>query len=179
MSWLTGNQIQKEVENGKIFIDPFRSDQINPNSYDYRLAPIVRKLKNNSVIFGKPVVDPKLPMKYEDAYITKEGYLLLENEAYLCHTEEKFGSDYFASLVTGKSSVGRLFLQNHACAGLIDIGFHGHITLEITVKIPVVIYPYMRIGQIFWFQSFGEISLYGGKYQKENSAMPSLIYKDI
>ena len=46
---------------------------------------------------------------------------------------EVFGSDVYASLVTGRSSVGRKFVTNHITAGLIDQGFVGTITLEIVV----------------------------------------------
>lgn len=179
MGWLTGLQIEQEVINKKIKITPFYKNQLNPNSYDYRLAPLLRILKTNNLINGKPCLDPKKRMKYEIVEISKRGYVMLPGTAYLGHTIEKFGSRNFASLVTGKSSVGRLFLQNHMCAGLIDQGFYGHITLEITVELPTVVYPGMRLGQIFWFESIGNVELYRGKYQYNNSARPSKIYKDI
>ncbi|MEK7524922.1 MAG: hypothetical protein AAB548_00950 [Patescibacteria group bacterium] len=43
MGWLTGKQIEIEVKRGKIKIDPYYEDQLNPNSYDYRLAPFLRR----------------------------------------------------------------------------------------------------------------------------------------
>lgn len=179
MAWLTGKEIEKQVGVGRIFIDPFNRSQVNPNSYDYRLSPGIKILLANNVIEGIECVDPKKEMKFRELIIGEEGLVLMPGLGYLASTIERFGSDYYASLCTGKSSVGRLFLQNHACAGLIDQGFFGHITLEITVTLPVVVYPRMRIGQIFWFESVGEALLYSGKYMNQNQSLPSQIYKDI
>ena len=118
-------------------------------------------------------------MKYREYIIPETGYLLLTENAYLGSTVEKFGTDHYASLVTGKSSIGRLFVKNHACAGLIDQGFLNHITLEITAKMPTLIFPGMRFGQVYWFESVGECELYKGKYNEgENMAEPSKIIRD-
>lgn len=179
MSWLTGNQIINEVDQNQISIKPFNKAQVNPNSYDYRLAPLLRQIIPNSISSNIACIDPKNKMKFQEIHIPDSGYLLLPGAAYLGHTVEVFGSDYFASLVTGKSSVGRIFINNHHCAGLIDQGFIGHITLEITCQIPTIIYPNMRLGQIFWFKTFGKPLLYEGKYQNNNAALPSRIYLDI
>lgn len=177
--WLTGKEVQKQVSLGRIAIAPFRKNQCNPNSYDYRLGKILRILRANSVFNGVPCIDPKLEMKFEKIEIPRNGYLLLTENAYLGSTMEKFGSKSYASLVTGKSSIGRLFVKNHACAGLIDQGFFNHITLEITAKLPTIVYPGMRFGQIFWFTSVGECELYKGKYGRgDNVARPSKIHLD-
>ena len=179
MSWLTGNQIIKEVNQNRITILPFSENQVNPNSYDYRLAPIIKKIIPNSSRNGIPCIDPKIETCYEEIIIPENGLLLLPGQCYLGHTVEVFGSDFFASLVTGKSSVGRLFINNHHCAGLIDQGFLANITLEITCQLPAVVYPNMRFGQIFWYKTFGKALLYQGKYQTNNAAQISRIYLDI
>ncbi len=181
MGWLTGKQVVREVESGRIRIEPFSARQVNPNSYDYRLAPMLRRLMPNSERDGAPCVDPMLEMVYDEIGIPAGGFLMRVEEAYLGHTVETFGSEHFASLCTGKSSVGRLFIKNHACAGLIDQGFFGHITLEMTAKLPTVVYAGMRIGQMFWFESVGECELYDGKYGegKGNAAIPSRIHLDL
>ena len=179
MGWLTGKEIEKQVERGKIHIEPYNRSQINPNSYDYRLAPEIKILLTNNVIDDIECIDPRRQMNFRELIIGENGLVLIPGLGYLASTMEEFGSDFYASLCTGKSSIGRLFLQNHACAGLIDQGFFGHITLEITVTLPVVVYSGMRIGQIFWFESVGEALLYSGKYMKQNESLPSQIYKDI
>ncbi|MDZ4662375.1 MAG: 2'-deoxycytidine 5'-triphosphate deaminase [Pseudomonadota bacterium] len=178
MAWLTGPEITKQVRLGRIRIDPFRLDQCNPNSYDYRLGNTLKLLKLNSQHKGTPCIDPRLPSLYEEVVIPTDGYLLETPNAYLGYTVEQFGSDHYACLVTGKSSVGRLFVKNHACAGPIDQGFFGHITLEITAKLPTLIFPGMKLGQIFFFEVCGKPNLYNGKYKENNKGIPSQIIKD-
>lgn len=174
MGWLTGRKVSEEVGAGRIRIEPFPHVMGGGvSSYDYRLASLLRRLLPNSSREGIDCIDPKLPMEYEELTIPKDGFLMKVEEAYLGHTAEKFGSEHYASFCTGKSSVGRLFIKNHACAGLIDQGFFGHITLEMTAKLPTIIYPNMRIGQMFWFESVG-------KYKDgDNAAKPSQICLDI
>lgn len=179
MSWLTGLRVADEVASGRIVIDPFDPAQLQPNSYDYRLAPKLRILRLNGAFHGVPCIDPRKEMVYEEVVIPPDGYLLQTESAYLGYTVERFGSKHFASLVTGKSSIGRLFIKNHACAGLIDQGFENHITLEITAKLPTLVFPHMRFGQVFWFESAGECALYAGKYnQGDNAGEPSKIFQD-
>ena len=181
MGWLTGKRVSEEVQRGRIRIEPFSPNQVNPNSYDYRLAPLLRRLLPNSERGGVACVDPALPMLYDEVEIPQDGFLMRVEDAYLGHTVEQFGSEHFASLCTGKSSVGRLFIKNHACAGLIDQGFFGHITLEMTAKLPTVVYAGMRIGQMFWFESVGDCELYRGKYgqSRGNAGVPSRIHMDL
>lgn len=191
MSWLTGPEVSMAVYDGRIKIDPFDPEQVNPNSYDYRLAPTLRILETNGVFdngFEMPYMglgkakclDPRQPMKYREVTIPEKGFLLVPDMCYLGHTVEKLGSDVYASLVTGKSSIGRLFVDNHVCAGLVDQGFYDHITLEITCRMPTVVYPNMRFGQIFWFQTLGDRQLYAGKYSRgDNAAAPSRVGEDV
>jgi len=64
-------------------------------------------------------------------------------------------------------------------AGLIDIGWLGHITLEIVVQKKVRVYPYVEFGQIFWYTVEGEVVLYNGKYQnQETEPVVSRMYMD-
>ena len=48
-----------------------------------------------------------------------------------------------------------LKLLNHHTAGRGDDGFCGEWTLEIRVLYPTVVYPYMRIGQIYYEKASG------------------------
>lgn len=188
MSWLTGPRIADEVHNGNIKIDPFNETQINPNSYDYVLGDEIKILEYNSTHFdgdpfnpqGHMCVDPRVPMKCVVHKIPVTGFLLRPGKAYLGYTKEIFGSDKYAGVVTGKSSIGRLFIKNHECAGLIDQGFFGHITLEITVQLETLVFPGMRFGQISFYEVTGKPLLYNGRYNNSemNKATPSRMYED-
>ena len=159
--WLTGNEIARQRDLGRICISPFSASLVNPNSYNYRLGRLVRRLVS-------PVIDMKSDDMYELTTLNDEGFTLFPGECYLCHTEEVFGSDFYAALVTGRRSIGRKFITNHITAGLIDIGFFGQITLEVTVQRPTIVYPGIPFGQIFWFTVSGELGpRYDGKYQHQ------------
>jgi dCTP deaminase len=169
--WLTGNEIGEQVRLGRIKIAPFVKEQVNPNSYNYRLHSTLRRLTNE-------IIDLKEPDEFEDILIPEDGLLLYPNQCYLGCTAEKFGSDHFAALITGRSSVGRKFITNHVTAGLIDQGFYGQITLEITVQRPTRIYPGVIFGQIFWFTTVGEATLYSGKYVEQANPTASKAHLD-
>lgn len=177
---LTGREIARQVELGRIRIDPFDPAQLRANSYEYRLGDTFRKLLCNAREGELEYLDPRLEMCFQDIPLAASGQLLKVEDAYLGSTYERFGSDFYAALVTGSEAVGNMFVKNHACAGLIDQGFFNFITLEITVKLPTLLYPGMPFGQIFWFESKGECNLYQGKYALgSNAAAPSKISTDI
>lgn len=169
--WLSGNEIKIQVKKKRIVIEPFNEDMINPNSYNYHLGNKILRLKNE-------VLDIKEKDEYEELTISEEGLILYPGECYLGVTMEKFGSDAYASLITGRSSIGRKFLTNHVTAGLIDQGFFGNITLEIIVNRPTRVYPGIAFGQIFWFTVCGSALLYNGKYQNQNTPTISQIYRE-
>ena len=125
--WLTGNQIVQEYSRGHILIEPFDASNVNSNSYNYRLAPVLHRLTSS-------LVDCRKEDDFEVIEFGEDGFILMPGELYLGTTIEEFGSTKFASLVTGKSSVGRKFITNHITAGLIDQGFKGSVTLEIVVR---------------------------------------------
>ena len=158
--WLTGKEIELQVQNERITIYPYKCENLNPNSYNYTLSPILYRITNE-------VIDLKQSDKYEEIHIHPNGTKLMPGECYLGSTVEIFGSHFYASLITGRSSIGRKFITNHITAGLIDIGFIGTITLEIIVAKPTIIYPDITFGQIYWFSSAGNVNLYNGKYQQQ------------
>jgi dCTP deaminase len=167
--WLSGSRIHYAVTQGEILIEPYHASQLNPNSYNYRLGRLLHRLTSAEI-------DMMREDEYEELTIPDSGTLLSPGECYLGSTLERFGSDCFASLVTGRSSVGRKFVTNHVTAGLIDVGFFGQITLEITVQKPTRIYAEIPFGQIFWFSVLGvPIPQYSGKYQRQQGPTISRI----
>ena len=82
-------------------------------------------------------------------------------------------------IIRGKSSTGRIGLFVHITADLIDIGSHGKLTLMLHSVQPVRIYPGMRIGQVTFWSTVGDIELYTGKYQHSKGPQASQTYKDF
>jgi len=74
---------------------------------------------------------------------------------YLGHTVEYTETYNLFPYIDGKSSVGRNFILNHHTAGRGDDGFCGQWTLEIKTLYPTVVYPDMRIGQIYYEEFTG------------------------
>jgi deoxycytidine triphosphate deaminase len=88
--WLTGTEIRDRVASGHITIQPFDPALLNPNSYNYRLGPCLRRIKND-------VIDLKQEDEYEELNIPEDGLVLRVGECYLGCTVEVFGSDYYVS----------------------------------------------------------------------------------
>lgn len=88
--------------------------------------------------------------------IPETGLIISPNIGYLGSTVEYTETRNLFPYIDGKSSVGRNFILNHHTAGRGDDGFCGNWTLEIRTLYPTVVYPYMRIGQIYYETFIGE-----------------------
>lgn len=169
---LTGPEIKKQVEKKRIHIFPFIEENLNPNSYNFRLG-------HNLKIYKNKVLDPKKENEYIEINIPKDGYILKPNQLYLGHTIEEMGSDYYAPTMQARSSVGRLGLYIYLNSGLGDIGFKRQWTLELHVIHPLKIYPEMKVGQMLFWKPDGNILLYDGKYKDSVGPQTSQIWKDF
>jgi len=169
--WLTGQEISRQVRLGRIVIEPFDTGLVNPNSYNYTLAPSIKRLTND-------VIDLRGEDTWEELTIGAQGLCLRPGQCYLGCTNETFGSSWYASLITGRSSIGRKFITNHVTAGLVDVGFVGRITLEVVVMKPTIVYSGIPFGQIFWFSLAGRATRYKGKYQLQAEPTVSRIRMD-
>ena len=98
------------------------------------------------------LIDPTNPEHHKtiDIKIPETGLILSPEIGYLGATVEYTETRNLFPYIDGKSSVGRNFILNHHTAGRGDDGFCGEWTLEIRVLYPTVVYPNMRIGQIYY-----------------------------
>ena len=169
---LSGSKIEKCVREKTIDIRPFNKSQINPNSYNYRLGDYLK-------IYEEEVLDAKKKLKTKKIDITDEGIILYPDKVYLGFTEEIFGSDKYVPVITGRSSTGRLGLFVQITSDLVDIGFHGRLTLQLHSTQPVRVYKGMEIGQIMFWKIYGKIKLYNGKYQGANCPRETESWRDF
>ncbi|WP_424217021.1 dCTP deaminase (plasmid) [Streptomyces sp. BI20] len=169
---LTGPEITAAAGDGRLRITPFAPEQVNPNSYNVRLGSTLR-------VYTDDVLDAHRNNATTTITIDDAGYVLQPNRLYLGHTEEHLGSDTFVPLLFGRSSVGRLGLFVEITAPIGDIGFHGQWTLMLTPTCPLRVYPGMKIGQVMFFVSSGEIAPYNGKYQAAEGPRPSEYWRDL
>ena len=138
---LTGKEIQKEVEKGRIIIDPFNIEDVETNSYDFHID-------NTLYTYKKDILDPTEENPLEEIKIPASGLILSPKKIYIGKTKEIIGSDYFVPIIKGRSSTGRLGIFVNITADLIDIGAIQRPTLTIHVVTPVKIYPNTKIGQV-------------------------------
>ncbi len=138
---LTGSAIKNAYKNGDITLSPFDEEQINPNSYNYRLGKILKVY--DKTVNGLPV--------FKDIVLQKEGYVLKPHTLYLGHTKEVIGSKKYAMSLIGRSSMGRLGLFLQVSANLGHTKSCHQWTLELVAAMPIRLYPEMIIGQVtFW-----------------------------
>lgn len=173
---LTGDEILNQCMRGYINIIPSATEeQVGPNSYDLHIG-------DELCLYNSPLIDPKKPETYAFTKVTipEDGYLCVPGGLYLASTKEQFGSSYFVPIVTGRSSIGRLGISVHQEAGFGDLGYFGKWTLQIKVSKPTIIYPNMRLAQVYFISTCGDIkSLYHGKYvNNSGDIQPSLLYED-
>lgn len=147
---LTDQEILENMEKGFIKVEPFRRECLGTNSYDVHLGKTLALYKDN-------VLDARKHNLIETFEIPEEGYVLLPEKFYLGVTMEYTETLRHVPFLEGKSSVGRLGIDIHATAGKGDVGFCNHWTLEISVKMPVRVYPGMPIGQLIYFDVKGDI----------------------
>ncbi|WP_435600194.1 dCTP deaminase [Streptomyces sp. C10-9-1] len=168
---LTGPEITAAAHDGRLTISPFEFGQVNPNSYNVRLG-------HTLLTYTNAVIDAHQANPTTTVEIGEDGYVLQPGELYLGHTLERVGSDTFVPLLFGRSSVGRLGLFVEITAPIGDIGFHGQWTLMLSPIRPLRVYAGMKIGQIMFFVSTGDIDLYAGKYQASHGPQPSRYWRD-
>ena len=184
---LSDRDIRAAVEKGRVRIDPFEPDHVQPSSVDLRVDRDFLVFHNARRAF----IDPRESMEDLTERITiaeGERFILHPGEFALGATLERIGlSDDLVARLEGKSSLGRLGLLIHSTAGFIDPGFEGHVTLELSnvANLPIAIDPGMLIGQIS-FQvltspaehPYGSGAL-GSKYQGQRGPTPSAYFRNV
>lgn len=151
---LTGREIEREVASQGIVLDPYHEDQVNPNSYNYRLGSTIKEfagIENGEATFT-------------ELSVPDEGLILRPETLYLAHTYETIGSDRFAMSLIGRSSMGRLGLFLQVSANLGHTTSAHRWTLELHAIQPLRVYPMMVIGQVSFWQNLGRIEDLGKTY---------------
>ena len=187
LSVLSDRDIRAALQAGRIRVDPFDADCLQPSSVDLHLDHEFRVFHNHRYA----VIDPRV----EQADLTElrtiapdEPFILHPGEFVLGQTVEwvELPDDIVARL-EGKSSLGRLGLLIHSTAGYVDPGWKGNLTLELSnvARLPIALHEGMRIGQISFSEMtspverpYGSKGL-GSRYQGQSTPTPSGAYLDF
>jgi dCTP deaminase len=184
---LSDGDIRKEVEFGRLVLEPWDAELLQPSSIDVRLDRFFRVFNNSAYTH----IDPAVQQDELTSLVEAEGdspFVLHPGEFVLGSTLEVVTvPDDLAGRLEGKSSLGRLGLLTHSTAGFIDPGFSGHITLELSnvANLPITLWPGMKIGQLCLFRlsspsehPYGS-AVYGSRYQGQRGPTPSRSYQNF
>ncbi len=184
---LSDRSIREALANGRIVIDPFDDQAVQPSSVDLRLGASFRVFRNHTLSH----IDVKQDLSELTTLVDTDEddpFILHPGEFVLGATLERvLLSDDLVARLEGKSSLGRLGLLIHSTAGFVDPGFDGQLTLELSnvANLPITLYPGMRIGQISFQQMttsadapYGSRSL-GSKYHGQRGPVPSRYWENF
>ena len=178
---LSDRDIHAEVAAGRVIVDPWHAELVQPSSVDVRLDRYFRAFNNSQYTH----IDPALQQDDLTTLVEPKGddpFVLHPGEFVLGSTLEMVTlPDDVAGRLEGKSSLGRLGLLTHSTAGFIDPGFTGHLTLELSnvANLPITLWPGMKIGQLCLFRlssaaehPYGSAAA-GSRYQGQRGPTPS------
>jgi len=184
---LSDRDIQLEINSGRVILDPYDKEMIQPSSVDVRLDRYFRVFENHRY----PHIDPAVEQPDLTRLVEPDGdepFILHPGEFVLASSYEAVTlPDDIAARLEGKSSLGRLGLLTHSTAGFIDPGFNGHVTLELSnvATLPIKLWPGMKIGQMCFFRlsspaehPYGA-AVYGSRYQGQRGPTPSRSFRNF
>jgi dCTP deaminase len=184
---LSDRDIRAEIEAGRIVIDPYVPEAVQPSSVDLHLDRRFRVFRNSRY--------PYIDVREEQPELTElveiagdEPFILHPGEFVLGSTLERveLPNDLVARL-EGKSSLGRLGLLIHSTAGYVDPGWEGNLTLELSnvANLPITLYDGMKIGQIRFQRltspveyGYGDARI-GSKSRGQRDPTASLYHRDF
>jgi len=183
---LSDGEIRKAVSSGKIVIEPFEEECLQPASYDLHLSNQFKVFKPHMT----EIIDTKSPTinLMEDCILGREDFFVLHPRSFaLALIAEKTGVDNrHVGRLEGKSSLARLGLIIHTTAGFLDPGNSLQLTLELfnASPLPIKLYPGMKIAQIA-FEELGEECetpyglMKGSSYFGANKIQESKMFKNF
>ncbi|GAA3394121.1 dCTP deaminase [Cryptosporangium minutisporangium] len=178
---LSDRDLRAEIDAGRLGLDPYEPELVQPSSIDVRLDRWFRVFRNMQYTHIDPAErQDDLTELVETP--DKSPFVLHPGEFVLGSTLEQVTlPDDLAGRLEGKSSLGRLGLLTHSTAGFIDPGFSGHVTLELSnvANLPITLWPGMKIGQLCLFRLSSPASepygsaVFGSRYQGQRGPTPS------
>jgi dCTP deaminase len=164
---LSDKRILEEMDKGNVVIEPFERRQLGTNSYDVRLGQWYF-LPNHNMVSVSFFDAEQSRSFWGEPQQAHDGMIAIRpGDTILAHTEEIIGGkNGFTTSMRARSSIGRSCLSVCKCAGVGDVGYISHWTMEITnhshatVLLPVG----LRVAQILFYEVGETLSEYKGKY---------------
>ena len=186
---LSDADILDRLADGDLAIDPLDDieTQVQPASVDLRLGSQFLEFRRTNIPCIHPDDAREVDEYVEETHVPEgDDFILHPGDFVLGTTKERVEvpSDLLAT-VQGRSSLGRLAVVIHATAGIVDPGYDGQITLELSNlgAAPVALSPGMRVSQLIFTElknpadrPYGAER--GSKYQGQSGPQASRIGDD-
>ena len=190
---LSDQEIVQALLNDEIVITPLMNSekQIGSSSVDLRLGTefkLIRIVKQTHFNLSLSIDEIREQVKEYTEVVHVEPmqpFILHPDEFALGSTLEYIIlPNDIAGRLEGRSTWGRVGLQVHSTAGLVDPGFEGTLTFELhnMGKLPLPLYPGVRIAQIS-FQRCSPVTVKyveksGAKYARSTGTRDAVFYED-
>ncbi len=186
---LSDTDIRRRLTDGDLVVDPLADPelQIQPASIDLRLGREFLEFKRTNIPCIHPNSEQEVDEYVEETHVGEgEEFILHPGDFVLGTTKERVEiPEDLLGTVQGRSSLGRLAVVIHATAGIVDPGYRGQITLELSNlgTAPVALQPDMRISQVIFTELNSPASEpygsdRGSKYQDQAGPQASRIQSD-
>ncbi len=182
---ISGPRIEKRIRDGDLCINPIlnEDEQIQASKVDLRLDNVFYRTKSEQSTYRDTLSDEynhleEIVVPFKDVISKQDGtnepgqspdiqdgFVLHPDEFVLGQTFEYVDiPDDLRGVLTGRSSMGREGVIVHSTATIIDPGYTGQITFELSTNgnLPVVLYPRQRVAAI----EFEEVT---GKHRSKDS----------
>ncbi len=149
-SAISDGTLRRLVDEGRLVVDPWDPEMVQPASIDLRLGDSFRVFSNHKVT-AIDLRDMPPNLTEEVTIGPDEAFVIHPGEFCLGRTLERVElPDDLVARVEGKSSLGRLGLIVHATAGFVDPGWSGTLTLELNnlTRVPIKLYAGLPIAQL-------------------------------
>jgi len=186
---LSDVDILRRLEEGDLAIEPLADPdlQVQPASVDLRLGRTFLEFQRTNISCIHPDSEREVEEYVDETVVDEsEEFVLHPGDFVLGTTKERveIPPDLIAH-VQGRSSLGRLAIVIHATAGIVDPGYRGQITLELSNlgAAPVALTPGTRISQLILTELTSPAERpygvdRGSKYQDQDGPQASRIEHD-
>lgn len=155
---LSDIDIKRRLEEGTLSISPLEDPelQIQPATVDFRLGEDFLEFDIGNISCIDPQNDDLIEDYTTETHVPEgEKYILHAGDFVLGTTKERLEMPPdLLGLVNGRSSLGRVAVVIHATSGVVNPGYNGELTLELSNlgNAPVVLRPGMRIAQLAFYE---------------------------
>lgn len=171
MSVLSDVSLRAQLAAGRLVVSPLAEGAIQPSSIDLRIGDDLISREPSGIV---DLTVDQSALYVPHGAIDDGRWVLWPGRLYLATTFEwlRVPTDLVGHL-HGNSTLARAGIVAHQQSGLLDPGYEGRPTLEITVVYPTYLRPWQRIAQLELVRlTTPAAHPYAGRYQGASAPQP-------